>query len=98
MATPLDSPALKHRSHLYPPSWYGKVPRRVRMATTVTPDLSRFIPTDPRLRATAGDEFNCWVNSHGAVAVITEAGHLGVKPYEFEVIEWHEPAAIEGGA
>lgn len=37
----------------------------------------------------------CLVNSHGAVSVILpNEQRLGVKPYEFEVIEWHSPRTI----
>jgi hypothetical protein len=85
-----DSPALKSQSDGYPASWYGKVPKRVKMAKTVTSDL----PFGPRHRAEIGKEYDCWVNSHGAVAAILISGDrsdlLGVKLYEFEVIEWHD--------
>lgn len=92
MSTKFDSPALVSQSNSYPPSWHGKVPARVRMDTTVESDL-------PWIRgkgycAVGGQEYDAWVNSHGAVAVIFADGEmLGIKPYEFTVIAWHESGA-----
>ncbi len=38
-----------------------------------------------------GNEYYCSVNSYGAVTAITDDGRmLGVKPNEFEVIEFHK--------
>jgi hypothetical protein len=86
--SPDDSPALKHQSPHYPKRWGGKVPRRVLMTKTARSD----IPLPRPLVATAGKEYDCWVNSHGAVAVIVGPyDSLGVKPDEFEVVAWHEP-------
>ena len=35
--------------------------------------------------------YDCWVNIHGAVAGWCDNGEkLGVKPGEFDVVEWHE--------
>lgn len=83
-----DSPALRVRSEHYPASWHDRVPKRIKMAKAVRSDL-RF---PPFLTARKDAEYPCWVNSHGAVAAILEDGrNLGVKPYEFEVVEWHEP-------
>lgn len=82
-----ESPALNIQSDIYPASWYGKVPKRVKMAKTVKSEL----PFGPRYIAEAGKEYDCWTNSHGAVAVLLPNSEMfGVKPYEFEVIEWHE--------
>jgi hypothetical protein len=57
------------------------------MAKTVTSDY----PFDAaRIRAKMDQEYEVWVNAHGAVAAILPSGELlGLKPYEFEVIEWH---------
>lgn len=78
------SPALTKQSELYPIRWAGRVPSRIRMTQHVTSD----IPIPPFAVAYKGKEYGCWVNSHGAVAAITEHGMLGVKPDEFEVIEF----------
>lgn len=38
-----------------------------------------------------GNEYYVWVNSYGAVSAILPNGEqLGLKPDEFEVIEWHQ--------
>lgn len=38
------------------------------------------------------ETYECWANSHGAVAGICANGFkLGVKPDEFEVVEWYMP-------
>ena len=87
-----ESPALTYRSEHYPPSWNQKVPTRVRMAKTVYSDVPVFMTGGERLAALAGAEYDVWVNSQGAVTAILEDGKkLGLKPYEFEIIEWCEP-------
>lgn len=84
------SPALSSRSELYPPVWGDKVPKRVRMAKTVHPDFPFFMNGGDANVGTKGQEYDAWVNSHGAVAIVLSNGELlGVKPYEFEVIEFH---------
>lgn len=83
------SPALQFQSEHYPASWHGKVPKRVRMAKTVRPDIP--ISESLGIAAKRQKEYEVWVNSHGAVSAICENGkRLGLRPYEFEVIEWHQ--------
>jgi len=88
-----DSPALQTRSEHYPASWHQKVPKRIKMSKTVMSDLPMFRFQVP-MRAVSGMEYECWVNSHGALCAILDHGEgdnmLGLKPYEFEVIGWHE--------
>lgn len=92
----LESPALKWKSDRKPPFTYpayfnGKTPLKVRMNTTVTSDLPMFFPDAADLLCVQGNEYHCWVNSYGAVSAILPNGkQLGLKPGEFEVIEWHE--------
>lgn len=94
----MRSIALDHQSEHYPASWHGRVPKRIRMANTVTPDLPMLFPESRGMVAGSGREYEVWVNSHGAVAAILEDGRkLGLRPYEFEIIEWHEPADGEAG-
>ncbi|MFL8988633.1 hypothetical protein Q8X48_12920 [Pseudomonas sp. QLc11A] len=96
----LDCPALHKRSNSYP--FGDRVPRTVRMLKTVT--------TDPMLGiglayikgkapiANAGQSYQVWTNSHGAVAAVMSDGErLGLRPAEFEVDSWHDlsPAASE---
>lgn len=91
LKTSLDSPALKVRSELYPASWHQRVPKRIVMAKTVRSDFEFIVTREKRMIAQIGVEYDCWVNSNGAVCAILEDGDLlGVKPYEFEVIEWHD--------
>ena len=88
-------PALKVQSEYYPASWHSKVPKKIKMAKTVTSSSKPFysINNEPTLTAENDKEYECWVNSHGAVAAIMPDGrHLGLKPYEFEIIEWHKVA------
>ena len=88
------SPALTFRSEHYPPSWRGRVPVRIRMAKTVRPDPPMtWLPENAGMAAELDRDYPCWVNSHGAVAAILPDGrHIGVKPYEFDVVEWTTPA------
>jgi hypothetical protein len=91
----MRSAALDHQSEHYPASWHGRVPKRVRMAKMVGSDMPMLI--SPAMTAHKGQEYEVWVNSHGAVAAILPDGRrLGLRPYEFEVIEWHE-GAVHGG-
>lgn len=43
------------------------------------------------------DIYEAWTNSHGAVCAICANGELlGLKPHEFEVVEWHEEPKAPG--
>ena len=85
--TPQDSPALKKQSHLYPANFRGRVPLKVRLACNVRGH--QFL-SPPGTIARADEEYDCWVNTHGAVAAILPNGQsLGLKPAEFDVVEWH---------
>jgi hypothetical protein len=80
------SPALESKSEHYPAEYLGRVPKRVRMLRTVRSEW----PFSAHRGAYKGDEYDADVNRHGAVSVYVEdGGLLGVKPGEFEVIEWH---------
>ena len=59
------------------------------MVATVRPDW----PARGR-PAVAGEIYEAWTNSHGAVSAILPDGHLGVKPDEFEIVEWSSPEAV----
>ncbi len=85
-ATCYASPALRFQSDYYPSAWHRKVPKKVKMTKTVRSDL----PIPPFLSAPVDHEYFVWVNSHGAISAIFEDGkQLGLKPCEFEIIEWH---------
>jgi hypothetical protein len=96
--TAFDSPALTYRSEQYPRLGFGgqeeRVPYRVRITTDVRSEL-RDADTKPLLCPT-GKVVDAWVNSHGAVAAIMPYGLLGLKPGEFEVVEWHASADAAG--
>ncbi len=83
------SPALRYQGEKYPANYRGRVPSKIKMAKTVYPDYP-----DPRQPAGTMLEldqvYDCWVNSYGAVSgICTNGEKLGVKPGEFDVVEWH---------
>lgn len=79
-----DSPALKLRRDCYPARFKGRVPRRVKVLRIVRPDIG-LMPI-----AMPGTIYEAWTNSLGAVCAIFPSGEtLGLKPDEFEVVEWH---------
>ena len=85
----LSSPALKHQSKIYPPRYRGRVPWKIKMACAVRPDLEWLFKTRGTV-ALMDEVYECWVNMHGAVAAICRNGEkLGIKPAEFDVVEWH---------
>ena len=88
MNTKFDSPALAGQSDSYPASWHGKVPSRIRMDKTIRSEMPF---TENRLCAVVGQEYDAYVNRHGALCAIFDGGEmLGLKPYEFTVVAWHE--------
>ena len=83
------SPALEHRSLLYPKRFRGRVPKRIRILTEVRSDM----PIMAAVMAMQDEEYDAWTNAHGAVsAILSDGTLLGVKPREFEVIEWFPEA------
>lgn len=92
LAIARTSQALKWKSDrkgssAYPARFEGKVPLKIRMNKTVN---SSFVFLEKKLKAFYSQEYYCHVNSFGAVSAILEDGEkLGVKPDEFQVIEWH---------
>lgn len=87
-----SSPALTHQSKLYPANYRGRVPKKIKMAKTLYPDeIAGFKLGKPGTMLELNMVYDCWVNSHGAVAGYCDNGEkLGVKPGEFDVVEWHE--------
>lgn len=85
--SPTDCPAVHYKSEYYP---YGdRIPTKVKMLKTVTADHSEFFDINPAPLAPAGAVLSSWTNSHGAIAVVLNDGiHLGIKPGEFEIVEW----------
>lgn len=88
MKTASESPALFGQSRHYPKRYAGQVPSKIRMIKTVHSDMAFFLR--PIIWAYEMQEYECWVNCHGAVVAITGDGELGVKPDEFVVVEYHE--------
>lgn len=78
----------------YPANYRGRVPLKVRLAKTVTPDLMEFksmLGIKDDTLAKKDIEYYVWVNSYGAVSAILPNGEkLGLLPSEFDVTEWHE--------
>lgn len=67
-----------------------RIPRKVRMNTTVKSDMPPPI-SDNYKPCVWSCEYYVQVNSYGAVAAIHEDGSLlGLKPGEFKIIEWHD--------
>jgi hypothetical protein len=100
MKSSYESLALKGQSDSYPASWRGKVPKKILMAKTVTsesdiPGISVLLGL-PIVMAIKDHEYEVWVNSHGAMVAITPSGEIGLKAYEFEIIEWHEERKENG--
>lgn len=63
----------------------SRVPRRVRMLTTVRSD----IPCERGIIAYACCDYDVSVNPMGAVSVVLDGNiKLGLRPGEYEVIEW----------
>jgi hypothetical protein len=93
MSGVVDCPALKvrHIDQGYP--FGDRVPSKIKMRRTVTSDFPFFLKTDEgALVAYGGQTYDAWTNSYGAVAAVMPNGkNLGVKPDEFEVIEWTTP-------
>lgn len=94
----LTSPALKWQSDTgcrsdYPAKYRGRVPLKVMLAKTVTPDLmelAHILKIEKDTIALKDNEYFVWVNSYGAVSAILPNGkHLGLLPSEFDVTEWH---------
>lgn len=83
----IESPALTRKAKNYPARYEGKVPWKVRMFESVYPDLH--LVRNVGLVAAKGQTYEVWVNSNGAVGAIIGDRMLGLKPDEFEVVEWH---------
>lgn len=84
-------PALREKSKSYPKRFGGRTPKTIRMLQTVRPDM----PFSKCAPALAGQEYPAWTNSHGAVCAISPDGErLGVKPAEFEIVEWFEADGV----
>ena len=72
-----------------------KMPQYVPALIEIYRTVRGEIPTGPRVIAKPG-EYQAFSNPWGAVHVETPNGKLGVKPKEFEVVEWKENPHIEG--
>ena len=85
-------PAFEDQAPDYP--WPGSVPVRVRMTKTVHSDgWWGYISAAARLRAVFGQEYEAYTNRYGAVSVWVMGEKLGVKPDEFQVVEFCEMQA-----
>ena len=85
--------AMHHLSEHYPERYKGKIPLKVKMLDTVSSDLPVFLMQEDEQfpLAIKENEYYVSVNCHGAVTAIFDDGRvLGLKPDEFEVIEFHD--------
>lgn len=81
-------PALKFLSDDYPKRFDRRVPKVIRMKRTVCSDLP-WLMECKNVIAEIAMLYPAWTNSHGAVAAVLDNGtRLGVKPDEFEVVEF----------
>lgn len=63
------------------------VPKRVRMLETVRPDFL-FPSENSNLVCGYGQEYEVQSNRWGAVSAVVGGDRLGLRPTEFETIEW----------
>ena len=83
------SPALKSKAKDFPARFSGRVPKKIKMLTTVYPHWPPAIKPGTMLEM--GQVYDCWVNIHGAVSGWCDNGEkLGVTPGEFDVVEWQD--------
>lgn len=93
MAPLLDCPAMYRREAGYP---FGEsVPKTVRLLRTIAAGRAQGLILMLRGKqhpvAAVGTILPAWTNSFGAVSVVFPDGErLFVRPYDFEVVEWHE--------
>ncbi len=87
----VDCPALHVRRTDKGYPFGDKVPKTVRLKQTVTTDFIHGMPISKDvLVAVNNATYPAWTNSYGAVAAVFQDGkHLGLKPDEFEIVEWH---------
>ncbi len=81
-------PALKEQWESYPEHFKGRVPKRIKMLMTVSPDFP--FCSSIKSMAVKGSTYSAWTNSLGAVSAIIGEDKLGLKPDEFEVVDWYE--------
>ena len=83
------SPALEKKFVGYP--FGSKVPAKIKMLRTVKSTPSMFpAPGEVVRLAVAGSVLPVYTNSYGAVsAILSDNIRLGVRPGDFEVVEWH---------
>jgi len=62
------------------------VPRSIHTKRTIRPDFP--FQASPGSVADESRVYLAWTNSYGAVAAILSGGNLGLKPDEFDVVEW----------
>jgi hypothetical protein len=90
----IDCPALHARLKGYP--FGDRIPSKIKMRRTVISDFPMFLrPGEAALLAIGSETYDAWTNSYGAVAAVMPNGKtLGVKPDEFEVVEWFDPTHL----
>lgn len=87
----IDCPALHTREIDKGYPFGNRVPKTILMHQTVTSDLAFLLGRDDTPVAVIGVKYPAWTNSYGAVAAVFPNGKtLGVKPGEFEVVEWFD--------
>lgn len=91
----IDCPALHERCHDKGYPFGERVPAKVRPTRNVYSDFA-WLRSEAAPVAYHGRDYEAWTNSYGAVSAVVEDGQkLGLRPDEFEVIEWHECSPSE---
>lgn len=85
------SPALlKRNKGQFPATFKDRVPLKVKIIKTVVPILFYLIDSSGSILE-SGNEYYVWVTAYGTVSAILSNGKMvGVKPDEYDVIEWHK--------
>jgi hypothetical protein len=89
----LASPALTDQSDIYPARFEGRVPKLIRPTRFVRSDLPAII-VGSDVSVTPHGVYYATTNRNGAVCAVRSASRgdaLGLKPDEYEVVEWAAP-------
>lgn len=63
-------------------------PKRIQLTKAIESAAPGVAMGTNTMSAKAGEEFLCYVNLYGALFVTLEGGTIGLRPSEFEIIEW----------
>ena len=70
--------------------WGDRFPKKVKMRRTIKPDMP-ILCKDPSIKCIRDEIYDVKMNPYGAVYVQFHGETLGLKPDEFDVIEYFDP-------